>query len=183
MSNIENFAKAAQKSGRPGEQNELLQHVKNERAKLEKMKKDSGIKKLAKFPEEGPSMAAALGRPDDLIDYVMTSQTMHGTLLGTGVSFAKDKSSVVPIGLKTDHPEAILAVAGRALDYLFLAACSAVKLVEPSGLSELTEIVEHARTTQPGMRGSRNVDTVRSYLQLAYQCEAITDHAGTFLTV
>jgi hypothetical protein len=70
---------------------------------------------------------------------------MYGTLLGTGISFAKDESGGVPIALKTDHPEVILAVAGRRIDYLFLAACSAIKIIRPARISEFTKIVEHAR--------------------------------------
>jgi hypothetical protein len=143
--NMENLAKQARESGQPGDHDDLIRRASKGRADLEALMKHRGLSKLAKFPAEGWPMAKALGRPDDVIDHVMPSMTVHGSLLGSGFNLATDQSGALPVSLRTDDPAMIVAVAGRGLEHLALAICSALEIALPSRIEELRVPMDGAR--------------------------------------
>jgi Family of unknown function (DUF5677) len=139
LRNIRDMMKAAKESRQPANEvdDRLRSMVDIAEATLDQIVHNRQLGKEKKFPAEGWTMARNLNRLDDVMDYVMTSHTAHGTLLGTGATFPSDPEGRHMVPIKTDDLELVIAISGRAQQYVFLSAVATLEILEASSVNEV----------------------------------------------
>ena len=130
LSNIGGLAKTAERTNQPGSQADVLDFVRDQRASLERAKRNFGVTKFLKPPKEGASMAREFNRLDDWLDYLMTTYASHGTLSSPSLSLKSVGSEAKQIALRSTDLGLLLGVGERAANYIFEAALSVASLLE-----------------------------------------------------
>jgi hypothetical protein len=144
--NARKLAEAAKRTKQSGEGTDLFAFVASQERMLAQAQQRYGIQRLERVSTEGASMASALGRTDDEIDYLLGTFSAHSRLLSPFAGIRTLEKSTVAMSLRTTDFGLCSKIGARAAELALDGFEAALEVLAWRPASELEEQVLHLRS-------------------------------------